>query len=150
MSTPLHQSWSDDDLEELSRCHEVAGGRLVAHKVKDKRTQKVMVRRTMKIEDHNRQQLLPIIMSLSEHHANVIAYVGVYMDHDDELVVSGMSFSPVSRVKILTELCDGGSLRDVSERIKCSGGTVGEAIIGRLAEGVSKDSLIGPFHYSLN
>ncbi|KAF9469896.1 kinase-like domain-containing protein [Collybia nuda] len=119
--TPL--TWSDDCLEELSRLGEGAGG--AVHKVKDKRTGKIMARKTITTRESPMKQLLREVSIISStQHVNIILFHGAYMSPSS------------SEVKILMEFCEGGSLETVGKRIKDRGAIVGEKIAGRLAEGV--------------
>lgn len=122
-TSPL--SWSDDVLEELSRLGEGAGG--AVHKVKDKRTSKIMARKTIITtrEAPMKQLLRELSIISSTEHVNIILFHGAYMSPSS------------SEVKILMEFCEGGSLEAVGKRIKDRGAVVGEKIAGRLAEGVS-------------
>ncbi|KAG5648623.1 hypothetical protein DXG03_003234 [Asterophora parasitica] len=115
--------WSDDALEEISRLGEGAGG--AVHKVKDKRTGKVMARKTITTREAPMKQLLREVSIISStKHVNIIQFYGAYMSPSS------------SEVKILMDLCEGGSLETVGKRIKDRGAIVGENIAGRLAEGV--------------
>ncbi|KAJ6500079.1 STE/STE7 protein kinase [Mycena vitilis] len=116
-------SWGDDVLEELSRLGEGAGG--AVHKVKDKRTGKIMARKTITTREAPMHQLLrELTISSSTEHINIILFHGAYMSPS------------TSEVKILMEFCEGGSLEAVGKRIKERNAVVGEKIAGRLAEGV--------------
>lgn len=120
--TPL--TWSDEFLEEISRLGEGAGG--AVHKVKDKRTGKIMARKTITTREAPMKQLLREVSIISStQHVNIILFHGAYMSPSS------------SEVKILMEFCEGGSLETVGKRIKDRGAIVGEKIAGRLAEGVS-------------
>jgi mitogen-activated protein kinase kinase len=120
--TPL--TFSDDFLEELSRLGEGAGG--AVHKVKDKRTGKIMARKTITTREAPMKQLLREVSIISStQHVNIILFHGAYMSPSS------------SEVKILMEFGEGGSLETVGKRIKDRGAIVGEKIAGRLAEGVS-------------
>lgn len=98
-------SWSDDVLEEISRLGEGAGG--AVHKVKDKRTGRIMARKTITTREAPVKQLLRelSIMSSTEH-INLIRFYGAYMSPSS------------SEVKIVMEFCEGGSLEAVGKRIK--------------------------------
>ena len=117
-------TWSDDVLEEISRLGEGAGG--AVHKVKDKRTGKIIARKTITTREAPMKQLLRELSIISStQHVNIILFHGAYMSPSS------------SEVKILMEYCEGGSLETVGKRIKERGAVVGEKIAGRLAEGVS-------------
>lgn len=116
-------SWGDDVLEELSRLGEGAGG--AVHKVKDKRTGKIMARKTITTREAPMKQLLREILIISStSHVNIIRFHGAYMSPSS------------SEVKVLMEYGEGGSLETVGRRIKERNAVVGEKIAGRLAEGV--------------
>jgi len=116
-------TWSDDVLEEIERLGEGAGG--AVHKVKDKRTGTTMARKTITTREAPMKQLLREISIISStKHVNIIQFYGAYMSPSS------------SEVKILMDLCEGGSLESVGKRIKERGAIVGEMIAGRLAEGV--------------
>lgn len=118
------RSWSDEFLEEISRLGEGAGG--AVHKVKDKRTGKIIARKTITTREAPMKQLLRELSIISStEHTNIILFHGAYMSPSS------------SEVKILMEFCEGGSLEAVGKRIKDRGAVVGEKIAGRLAEGVS-------------
>lgn len=115
--------WSDDVLEELAHLGEGAGG--AVHKVKDKRTGKIMARKTITTREAPMKQLMREISIISStEHVNIILFYGAYMSPSS------------SEVKILMEMGEGGSLEGVGKRIKERGALVGEKIAGRLAEGV--------------
>jgi mitogen-activated protein kinase kinase len=131
--TPPTLSWSDDVLEEQSRLGEGAGG--AVHKVKDKRTGKVMARKTITTREAPMKQLLRELSIISStEHINIVLFHGAFMSPSS------------SEVKILMEYCEGGSLEAVGKRIKERGAVVGEKIAGRLAEGVGAnfDELLSP------
>ncbi|KAJ7914395.1 STE/STE7 protein kinase [Mycena leptocephala] len=115
--------WGDDVLDEISLLGEGAGG--AVHKVKDKRTGKIMARKTITTREAPMKQLLRELSIISStEHINIILFHGAYMSPS------------TSEVKIVMEFCEGGSLEAVGRRIKERNATVGEKIVGRLAEGV--------------
>ncbi|KAJ6594147.1 kinase-like domain-containing protein [Mycena capillaripes] len=115
--------WGDDVLEELSRLGEGAGG--AVHKVKDKRSGKIMARKTITTREAPMKQLLRELSIISStEHINIILFYGAYMSPS------------TSEVKIVMEFCEGGSLEAVGRRIKERNAVIGEKIVGRLAEGV--------------
>ena len=118
-------TYSDDVLEEMDRLGEGAGG--AVHKVKDRRTDLIMARKTITTREVPVKQLMrELSIAASAEHINIIKWHGTYM-------------SPSSNeIKILMEYCEGGSLEGVGKRIKERGWLVGEKIVGRLAEGVSQ------------
>ncbi|CAK5281802.1 unnamed protein product [Mycena citricolor] len=115
--------WTDGVLEELSRLGEGAGG--AVHKVKDKRTGRLMARKTITTREAPMKQLLRELSIISStEHINIIRFHGAYMSPSS------------SEVKILMDFCEGGSLEAVGRQIKERNGIVGEKIAGRLAEGI--------------
>ena len=130
---PSHEEaplpWTDDVLEELTRLGEGAGG--AVHKVKDKRNDKIMARKTITTREAPMKQLLRELSIISStEHVNIILFYGAYVSPSS------------SEVKILMEYCEGGSLEAVGKRIKDRKAVIGEKIAGRLAEGVSAASTI--------
>jgi mitogen-activated protein kinase kinase len=116
--------WTDDVLEEISRLGEGAGG--AVHKVRDKRNDTIMARKTITTREAPMKQLLRELAIISStQHVNIIQFYGAYMSPSS------------SEVKILMEFSEGGSLEAVGKRIKDRGAVVGEKTAGRLAEGVS-------------
>ncbi|KAK7005684.1 STE/STE7 protein kinase [Favolaschia claudopus] len=116
-------TWSDADLEVVSRLGEGAGG--AVHKVKDKRTGKIMARKTITTHEAPMKQLLRELSIISStEHINIILFYGAYMSPSS------------SEVKILMEFSEGGSLEAIGKRIKERNAIVGEKIAGRLAEGI--------------
>jgi mitogen-activated protein kinase kinase len=120
-------AYSDDVFDEIDRLGEGAGG--AVHRVKDKRTDVIMARKTITTREVPVKQLMrELSIAASAEHINIIKWYGTYM-------------SPSSNeIKIIMEYCEGGSLEGVGKRIKERGAVVGEKIAGRLAEGV------GHFH----
>ncbi|KAJ7485836.1 kinase-like domain-containing protein [Mycena latifolia] len=115
--------WEDDVLEQISHIGEGASG--AVHKVKDKRTGKIMARKTITTREAPMKQLLRELSIIwSTEHINIILFYGAYMSPSS------------SEVKILMEFCEGRSLEAVGKRIKERNAVVGEKIAGRLAEGV--------------
>jgi len=123
-STEEDIQWTDDNLEELSRLGEGAGG--AVHKVRSRICGRIMARKTITTREAPMKQLLrELSMISSTKHTNIILFYGAYMSPSS------------SEVKILMEVCEGGSLEAVGKRIKDRHAVVGEKIAGRLAEGVS-------------
>jgi len=116
-------TYSDDVLEEIGRLGEGAGG--AVHKVRDRRTNVIMARKTITTREVPVKQLMrELSIAASAEHINITRWHGTYM-------------SPSSNeIKILMEFCEGGSLEGVGKRIKERGAVVGEKITGRLAEGI--------------
>ncbi|KAG6898183.1 hypothetical protein C0992_004170, partial [Termitomyces sp. T32_za158] len=116
-------TFSDEVFEEIERLGEGAGG--AVHKVKDKRTNRIMARKTITTREAPMKQLLREVSIISNtKHMNIIQFYGAYMSPSS------------SEVKILMDYCEGGSLESVGKRIKERGAIVGELIAGRVAEGV--------------
>ena len=110
-------------LEELTRLGEGAGG--AVYKVRDRRTGLVMARKSITtLEAPMKQLLREIKITSSTSHVNIIHFFGAYISPSS------------SEVKVLMELCEGGSLESVGKRMREIGGRVGEKVAGRLAEGV--------------
>ena len=115
--------YDDDCFEELSRLGEGAGG--AVYRVRDKRTGMIMARKTITTLEAPIKQLMREIKIISStSHVNIIKFYGAYMS------------SSSSEVKVLMELCEGGSLESVGKQMRLIGGRVGERVAGRLAEGV--------------
>ena len=120
-SPPL--TFSDEDLIEISRLGEGAGG--AVHKVQDKRTKLILARKTVTTREAPLKQLLREVLIISSNsHINIIKFFGAYMSPSS------------SEVKIVMEYCEGGSLEAVGRKIRERGAVVGEKTAGRLAEGV--------------
>ncbi|CCM01490.1 uncharacterized protein FIBRA_03544 [Fibroporia radiculosa] len=115
--------YSDDILEELSRLGEGAGG--AVYKIRDKRTGKIMARKTITtLEAPMKQLLREIKITSTTSHINIIHFYGAYISPSS------------SEVKVVMEFCEGGSLESVGKRMKEIGGRVGEKVAGRLSEGI--------------
>ena len=116
-------TWSEEVLEVISRLGEGAGG--AVHGVRDKRTGKIMARKSITTREAATKQLLRELSIISSiQHINIIDFYGAYMSPSS------------SEVEVLMALCEGGSLETVGKRIKERGAIVGELVTGRLAEGV--------------
>ena len=132
-STGIHQvlsnnsqgdEWSDEFLQELDRLGEGAGG--AVHKVRDKRTDVVMARKTIATREAPIKQLNRELSFMSStSHPNIIKFYAAYISPSS------------SEIKLLMEFGEGGSLEAVGKRIREKGWRVGEKVAGRLAEGVS-------------
>jgi mitogen-activated protein kinase kinase len=119
----LSDPWSDDVLEEICRLGEGAGG--AVHKVEDKRTGKIMARKTITTREAPMKQLeRELSIMSSAKHINIIHFYGAYMSPSS------------SEVKILMDFAEGGSLETIGKRIKERNAIVGERIVGHLAEGI--------------
>ncbi|KAI0305764.1 kinase-like domain-containing protein [Multifurca ochricompacta] len=115
--------WSDDIFDEVARLGEGAGG--AVHEVRDRRTGKLLARKTITTREAPMKQLvreLGIITTIK--HPNIIRFYGAYMSPSS------------SEVKVVMEICQGKSLEAVGKRIKERGARVGEKVAGRLAEGI--------------
>jgi mitogen-activated protein kinase kinase len=115
--------WSDNVFDEVNRLGEGAGG--AVHEVRDKRTGKLLARKTITTREAPMKQVvreLGLITTIK--HRNIIRFYGAYMSPSS------------SEVKVVMEICQGKSLESVSKRIKERGARVGEKVAGRLAEGV--------------
>ena len=115
--------WSDDVFDEVARLGEGAGG--AVHEVRDKRTGKLLARKTITTREAPMKQVvreLGLITTIK--HTNIIHFYGAYMSPSS------------SEVKVVMEICQGKSLESVGKRIKERGARVGEKVAGRLAEGV--------------
>lgn len=122
-----HSDWSDDVLEVIDRLGEGVGG--AVHSVRHTRTGTTMARKTITTREAPIKQLVrELTMITTISHPNIVHFYGAYMSPSS------------SEVKVLMELCEGGSLQTVVERIKRRKGRVGEKVAGRLAEGVSGGS----------
>ncbi|TFK40379.1 kinase-like domain-containing protein [Crucibulum laeve] len=116
-------SWSDDDLTVLSALGEGAGGSV--YKVKDKRSGKVMARKSITTRGESVRQLIrELSISSSTRHVNIIRFYGAYITPSS------------SEVKILMQYCEGGSLEDVGQILKDRDTVIKENVAGRLAEGI--------------
>lgn len=132
-STSIHQvlsnssqgdEWSDEFLQELDRLGEGAGG--AVHKVRDKRTDVVMARKTITTREAPIKQLNRELSFMSStSHQNIIKFYAAYISPSS------------SEIKLLMEFGEGGSLEAVGKRIREKGWRVSEKVAGRLAEGVS-------------
>jgi mitogen-activated protein kinase kinase len=115
--------YCDEDFEEIGRLGEGAGG--AVHKVREKRSNVIMARKTITTRGAPMRQLLrEIVLSSRNQHVNITQFFGAYISPSS------------SEVKILMEYCEGGSLESIGRKIKDVKGVVGESIAGRLAEGI--------------
>ena len=115
--------WSDSVFDEVARLGEGAGG--AVHEVRDKRTGKLLARKTITTREAPMKQVvreLGLITTIK--HPNIIRFYGAYMSPSS------------SEVKVVMEICQGKSLESVGKRIKERGARVGEKVAGRLSEGV--------------
>jgi hypothetical protein len=118
------KEFSDENIEELDRLGEGAGG--AVDKVRDKRDGEVYARKTIMTREVAMKQVVRELNILyNMMHPNIVPCFGGYVSPSS------------SEVKIIMEYCDGGSLEAIGKKIKEVGAVVGEKISGRLAEGVS-------------
>ncbi|KAF8344419.1 kinase-like domain-containing protein [Amanita rubescens] len=114
---------TDDDFEQLDMLGD--GTRGIVHKVIEKRSGKIMARKTITTHDAPMKQLLRELQNISSNkHPNIVYFFGAYMSPS------------TGEIKILTEFCEGGSLDAVCKEIKKLGAVVGEMVVARIAEGV--------------
>ena len=114
---------SDDDLEVLARLGEGAGG--AVHKVRDRRDGRIMARKTITTREAEPIQILRELRFMSDtNHPNICQFFGAYISPSS------------SEVKVVMELCEGGSLDAVGRQIKTLNRTISEKTAARLAEGV--------------
>ncbi|EJD03119.1 Pkinase-domain-containing protein [Fomitiporia mediterranea MF3/22] len=117
------EEWSDDVLEDLDRLGEGAGG--AVHKVKDRRNNLIMARKTITTRETPSKQLLRELSFMKNTvHRNICRFYGAYISPSS------------SEVKVLMEICEGGSLEAIGKRIKEMERRVGEKVAGRIAEGI--------------
>lgn len=117
------RTYNDDVLEEVTRLGEGAGG--AVHKVKDKRTGDILACKTIPTRTTPARQVLRELQFLSSSvHDNIITFYGAYMSPS------------TSEVKVVTEVCDGGSLEAIGKRVIELNAASSEKVIGKLAEGV--------------
>jgi hypothetical protein len=127
-----NEKWSDEVLEVVSRLGEGAGG--AVYKVKDTRNGDLLARKTIPTRTTPARQLLAELKHLSNtRHSNICEFYGAYMS------------SSSSEVNVVMELCEGGSLEAIMEKLQERQGRVGEQLIGKLAEGVRIPSDPDPF-----
>lgn len=121
--TPDGVLWSDELLVEEARLGEGAGG--AVYKVRDVRSGMRMARKSITTHEAPVKQLLrEVKIAAAVKHKNIVSFYGAYM-------------SPSSNeVKLLMELCEGGSLESVGKRMRQINARVSEKVAGRIAEGV--------------
>lgn len=125
---------SDDIFDEIKRLGEGAGG--AVHKVKDRRSGRIMARKTITTRETPPRQLLRELSFMRNTvHKNICPFYGAYISPSS------------SEVKVLMECCEGGSLEAVGRRIRELGGRISERVAGRLAEGVSR-SMRHPINFT--
>lgn len=117
------EEWTDDRLEEIDRLGEGAGG--AVHKVRDKVTNMIMARKTITTRETPPRQLVRELSFMKDtKHRNICHFFGAFISPSS------------SEVKVLMEICEGGSLEAVGKRINDGQGRIAEKVAGRIAEGV--------------
>jgi len=117
--------WTEAEnyLEDVGRLGEGAGGEVF--QVRDKRTNKILARKIIKARSTPPKQLVRELNALSTtKNENIIRVYGAYASPSN------------SEVKVIMELCEGGSLEAISERIKRLGKRPSEKLVGKIGEGV--------------
>jgi mitogen-activated protein kinase kinase len=117
--------WTEAEirLEDVERLGEGAGGEVF--KVRDKWTNKILARKIIQARSTPPKQLVRELNALSTtKNENIIRFYGAYLSPSS------------SEVKVIMELCEGGSLEAVSERIKRLGNRASEKVVGKISEGV--------------
>jgi len=117
--------WTEAEkyLEDVERLGEGAGGEVF--KVRDKRTNKILARKIIQARSTPPKQLVRELNALSTtKNENIIRFYGAYISPSS------------SEVKVIMELCEGGSLEAISERIKKLGNRASEKVVGKISEGV--------------
>jgi len=123
------RNWTDDQLEEIERLGEGAGGAVFKVRVKD--TGSVIAKKTIPATHSTPARQLVREFSFLAHcvHENITAFYGAFMS--SPTAEHGME------VCLLMEYCDGGSLDSVSRQIrKLQFGRVGEKVVGKIAPGI--------------
>lgn len=123
--------WTEAEnyLEDVGRLGEGAGGEVF--KVRDKRTNKILARKIIQARSTPPKQLVRELNFLSTtKNENIIRFYGAYISPSS------------SEVKVIMELCEGGSLEAISERIKRLGNRASEKVVGKIAEGVRISSTL--------
>ncbi|KAH7101080.1 kinase-like protein [Auriculariales sp. MPI-PUGE-AT-0066] len=117
------RSFTDDVLEEISRLGEGAGG--AVHKVRDKRTGEILARKTIPTRTTPARQVLRELQFLRDSvHDNIVTFYGAYMTPS------------TSEVKVIIEVCEGGSLEAIGQKVIELNAASSEKVIGKLAEGI--------------
>jgi mitogen-activated protein kinase kinase len=124
-TTSDETDWTEAEhyLEDVERLGEGAGGEVF--KVRDKRTNKILARKIIQARSTPPKQLVRELNALSTtKNENIIRFYGAYISPSS------------SEVKVIMELCEGGSLEAISERIKRLGNRASEKVVGKIGEGV--------------
>jgi len=125
-ATPSDEGdWTEAEkyLIDVERLGEGAGGEVF--KVRDRRTNKILARKVIQARSTPPKQLVRELNALSTtKNENIIRFYGAYLSPSS------------SEVKVIMELCEGGSLEAISERINGLGNRASEKVVGKIAEGV--------------
>ena len=121
------EDWADDDFEDIGRLGEGAGGAVC--KVRDRRSNLIMARKTIPTRTTPAIQLIRELSFMSTDHPNIIVFHGAYISPSS------------SEVKVLMEVCEGGSLDAVGKKVRDLGRRISEKVAAKLAEGVRSRSL---------
>lgn len=114
---------AEEYLVDVGRLGEGAGGEVF--KVRDTRTNKILARKIIQARSTPPKQLVRELNALSTtKNENIIRFYGAYISPSS------------SEVKVIMELCEGGSLEAISERIKKLGNRASEKVVGKISEGV--------------
>lgn len=117
------REYNDEVLEEIARLGEGAGG--AVHKVRDTRTGEILACKTIPTRTTPARQVLRELQFLKASvHDNIITFYGAYMSPSS------------SEVKVVTEVCDGGSLEAIGKKVIELNAASSEKVIGKLAEGI--------------
>ncbi|KAH7322339.1 kinase-like domain-containing protein [Rhizoctonia solani] len=129
------QEWADEHLEVLARLGEGAGG--AVSKVRDRRTGRVMARKTIPTGTVPARQLLRELQFSKLVHPNLIVCYGAYITAPPS---EGGGGGMTPEIHMLMELGEGGALDSIARQMKTRHANVriGEKVIARLAEGVLK------------
>lgn len=141
------EEWNDDMLEIVARLGEGAGG--AVSKVRDKRTGRLMARKTIPTGTVPARQLLRELQFSQLIHPNLIVCYGAYISSSGDSNGNGQGnnlenpngpSAYTSEIHILMELGEGGALDSIARQMKARHANVriGEKVIARLAEGVLK------------
>lgn len=114
--------WTDDDFQYIGRLGEGAGG--AVHKVMEKGSNIIMARKTIPTRTTPAIQLIRELSFMSTDHPNIIVFHGAYISPSS------------SEVKLLMEVCEGGSLDAVGKKVREMGRRISEKVAAKLAEGV--------------
>jgi len=129
LNSQSDKEWADEFLQELDRLGEGSGG--VVHKVRDRRTDVVMARKTIVIGSASIRQLnRELTFMSSTSHRNIVKFYAAYIPPED------------GEIKLLMEFCEGGTLEAVGKRLRNTGWRIGEKVAGSLVEGVSLVSVL--------